>query len=550
MSRRTSLPSSQWNADYIKQGNKFCPVPEWQVVESLMKMLEAPVARNRKDVQDGLMTERDAESAKELAKVTSKIGILSMLPLYSRVQLCKTMNLSKYRSDASPLFTQHEYSSLYFICLVGSIECVGLIHQGTEHETRWSRRVAAGKDLWAELGLGGDHGCVCSGYPQPIRTGSVPATTEIAKRMMKRVSGFCFVLSISMSELLRQINVDPFYLKAIQLGLQEMDVFAHWDERDLQTLSFQFRRQKFQREEVIVCRGSKSRRFYVVIRGKVELSWPRAEALTYGRFHLEQAIKQVVSSGSPDSCFGEESILSAASSGCEYDARVITNYGCELLWAEASEVKELLAGETLLNLAVLYKARKESLSSGQATVMAEMTCAAASEESKSPVRGREKKGYFLKFDPKPVDPETPERGLSRSLADFSSPSDTVRDLKPRSHGLSLTQRQSGAKSTGEEMLRSSTKRILFTSFASEEGEDESAGRGEGGDSLPALIDLDRIYRNRETNMHMPIEVKESRLTLYYALNKKFVSQMLRTLEKKRNIERDYNRKVLAPSAPR
>ena len=169
MSRRASLPSSQWNADYIKQGNKFCPMPEWQVVESLMKMLEAPVARNRKDVENGLITERDAESAKELAKVTSKIGILSMLPLYSRAQLCKTMNLSKYRSDASPLFMQHEYSSLYFICLVGSIECtsavlamftagltflagVGLIHQGTEHETRWSRRVPAGKDLWAELG--------------------------------------------------------------------------------------------------------------------------------------------------------------------------------------------------------------------------------------------------------------------------------------------------------------------------------------------------------------------------------------------------------------
>eukprot|EP00960_Hanusia_phi_P050310 760137-Hanusia_phi.AAC.2 len=215
MSRRTSLPSSQWNADYVRQGNKFCPVPEWQVVESLMRMLESPVARDRRDVQNGLMTERDPESAKELAKVTSKIGILSMLPLYSRAQLCKTMNLSKYRGDANPLFSQHEYSSQYFICLVGHIEClpyphparcltalagVGTIHQGTEHEMRWSRRIAAGKDLWAELGarrggeggadraagIGGDYGCTCSGYPQPIRTGSVPATSEIAKRWHAR----------------------------------------------------------------------------------------------------------------------------------------------------------------------------------------------------------------------------------------------------------------------------------------------------------------------------------------------------------------------------
>ena len=375
--------------EMARQASRFGRAPPGTTVDAIDKLTRVHVARTRAQLLAGdMLGERDEASARELEKLTRKIGILSQLPAAQRTDLCRRMNLHKIRDEDQPLFRQGECSIEYYIPIAGAFTCVSELHRNTVDPATGAFRppvqatsvVSAGQDMYVELGVGMPHRpgtarkegataqqCTATAWPllreskeaaAKRRPGDAAKKMSIsARRASKRTGGICVVLAIPMQDLIEVLEIPESEVERRgRLMLSASDFFRGWDLDDLHAVSYRFEHHEFQPgEEIVKEHASRNGNFYLVVRGKVDLFWISPEYNANG--HRSEKRIQMPCEQAP--CFGEHLLCGVAEAAePEFLASADSNGPCEVLIAQAHAVRPYLNGSTERKFLEIYESRR------------------------------------------------------------------------------------------------------------------------------------------------------------------------------------------------
>ena len=356
--------------ELARQATRFCKAPNSVTVEEIEKLTEKHVARTRKELSAGdTIKERDQADVMALEKLTRKIGILSLLPATQRTDLCRRVNLLKFREEKEALFEQGDECVDYYIPIVGAFECVGEHHtecldmvSGSYYPKAVVRRlVGAGKDMYFEQGVGMPHQqgvahkegstsrAICTAWPrlhEPTegkKTGKLRMSIS-ERRAAKRPGGLCIVLAIPMQDVIDTLLVQENEIQNRAMSMQAaFDFFKLWEFEDLCAVSYQLEHHRFEAgEDIVKPHAAHNGKFYLVIKGRVDLNWVEYDPHDHAR---DQKVQMTVDERSP--YFGEHLLCGDSNDTLgmapDYIATVNPLAGCcEVLIGMASAIRPFL----------------------------------------------------------------------------------------------------------------------------------------------------------------------------------------------------------------
>ena len=386
--------------EMARQAMLFCKAPASATVEAIERLTEKHVARTRRELLDKerqMIGERDQATAAGLERLTRKIGILSLIPATQRMDLCRRMNLLKFRDEDEPLFKQGQSCIDYYIPIVGAFECRAVMHEqrfliadSGECRTRETAQllrqiiIGAGSSLHFEQGVGmpPEHGVlhtdtyagtsVSTAWPllnppsEDPKEGKKAAGTQkrlsiSERRAAKRPGGLCIVLAIPMQDVvdILQVPKDEVMLRGLALR-RASDFFQEWLDFDLHAVAYMFDLQTFKPGQTIVSGGPvRSNKLYILLKGKIDLQW-----VNHYQSIQHQSIQDVVDMPCDETmpCMGEQHVCSDYYDGAAPDHRASASKSgdtCEVLVCRVSDILPYLDADTQMKFYRVFQARRK-----------------------------------------------------------------------------------------------------------------------------------------------------------------------------------------------